>query len=328
VELLRTQAKGGINGSVNDHKFYQKTSFHNAIEDAIEEISLKAGVLLQAKFNGSNSETKIKSILGSLVLACIKSGDEIAAMNTKTFEAMLKEISKQSCMACSDYRIIIDTIFKPRDESQEERVKRRRKEEASAPYSKNIKDKTRWFVTSEPKSKITNEQFIHGEISNMIAKGARKNILCITSSLFNDQLWESSFGSRVVEKMKSLGLSEGKTVYFPFHDSNVYFVTITTKRHQNNSEESCWQIGYPQLVTDSMGAVLRQLASTNQTELVIWKPKPSIHALKNRGNEGADDWCRFENAYMQLMKPEYEKIKYQDHRERFRKKIHTEGIPN
>ena len=128
--------------------------------------------------------------------------------------------------------------------------------------------------------------------------------------MFNDQLWESSFGSKIVEKMKNLGLSEGKTVHFPFHDSNVYFITITTKRHQNNSEESCWQIGYPQLVTDSMGAVLRQLVSTNQTELVIWKPKPSIHALKNKGNEGADDWCRFENAYvqLQLMKPEYGKI--------------------
>ena len=110
--------------------------------------------------------------------------------------------------------------------------------------------------------------------------------------------------------MTNLGLSEGKTIHFPFHDSNVYFITITTKRHQNNSEESCWQIGYPQLVTDSMGAVLRQLVSTNQTELVIWKPKPSIHALKNKGNEGADDWCRFENAYvqLQLMKPEYGKI--------------------
>ena len=45
-----------------------------------------------------------------------------------------------------------------------------------------------------------------------------------------------------------------------------------------------------------------------QTELIIWKPRSSIHALKYKGNEGGDDWCRFENAYMQLMKPEYEKI--------------------
>ena len=139
IELLRSQAKGGINGSVNNNKFYQRTGFHNAIGDAIEEISIKAGVLLQAKFNGSNSETKTKSILGSLVLACIKGGDEIAAMNTETFETMLKDVSKQGCMVCSDYRIIIDNIFKPREESQEERIKRRRKEEAFVPNDKKHK---------------------------------------------------------------------------------------------------------------------------------------------------------------------------------------------
>ena len=111
-----------------------------------------------------------------------------------------------------------------------------------------------------------------------------------------------------MEKSKSLGLSDGKAVHFPFHDSNVYFVTIITNRYRNNPEESSWQIGYPQLVTESMGAVLRHMESIKQTELIIWKPRSSIHALKYKGNEGGDDWCRFENAYMQLMKPEYEKI--------------------
>ena len=70
-ELVRTQAEGGINGSVNHHKFYQKTCLHTAVEETIEEMSLEAGVTLQAEFNGSNNETKTKSILGSLVLARI-----------------------------------------------------------------------------------------------------------------------------------------------------------------------------------------------------------------------------------------------------------------
>ena len=269
-------------------------------------------MLLQTKFHGSNGETKIKSILGSLVLARIKGGDEITATNTETFETTLKDVSKQGCKVCSDYRIIIDDIFNPREESQEERIKRRR------------------VVTSEPKSKITNAQTINGEMSDMIAKGARKNIVCITSPLFNDHLWESSFGAKIVEKLRGLGLQEGKTVHFPFHDSNVYFITIITKRQQNNAEESCWQIGYPQLITDSMNAVLRHLSNTNQSELIVWKPEPSIHASKNKRNEGADDWCRFENAYAKLQqtKPEYVKIKRRNHREKLRKKRHPKGVPN
>ena len=76
------------------------------------------------------------------------------------------------------------------------------------------------------------------------------------------------------------------------------------------ADESRWQIGYPQLIIDSMNAVLRHLLKHNQSEIVIWKPEPSPHATKNKGNEGADDWCRFENAYIRLqeMKPEYAKI--------------------
>ena len=228
-------------------------------------MSLEAGVTLQAEFSGSNNETKTKSILGSLVLARIKSGDEIAAMNAETFEVMLKEVSKENCMACSDYRIILDTLFKPRDASQEERAKKRRTEEASVPSGKSTRNKTGWSMTSISTSKIPNAQFIHGELSELITKRAKRNILCITSPSFDDQLWESSFGSKIVEKLEKLGLSEGKAVHFPFHDSNVYFITIMTKRYRNNSEESCWQIGYPQLVTDSMGAVLRHLESTNPT---------------------------------------------------------------
>ena len=108
---------------MNHRKFYEKICFHKTVEETIEEVSMKAGITLRAEFSRSNEETKTKSILGSLVLALIKDGDESFAVNAQLFEDMVKEHKEE---IYKDYQVILDLIIEPGIAIQEERAKRRR----------------------------------------------------------------------------------------------------------------------------------------------------------------------------------------------------------